>query len=132
MNIRALREDIDRLDFELLKLLRARMETALKIRKFKSDEAILDTSRERQVIERVVAQSRTLGLLSPEFSEHLFTKIIEESRAIQAKGYKLIGFQGEHGAYSEVAALLDLRLAALLATGEPSPALRLRRAQPAA
>ncbi len=104
MNIRALREDIDRLDFELLKLLRTRMETALKIRKFKSDDAILDTSRERQVIERVVAQSRTLGLLSPEFSEHLFTKIIEESRAIQAKGYKLIGFQGEHGAYSEVAA----------------------------
>ncbi len=37
-----------------------------------------------------------------------------------------------NGLLPEVPALLDLRLAALLATGEPSPALRLRRAQPAA
>ena len=37
-----------------------------------------------------------------------------------------------NGLLPEVPALLDLRLAALLATSEPSPALRLRRAQPAA
>ena len=40
--LRELREDIDRLDFELLKLLRTRMETALKIRKFKTADEILD------------------------------------------------------------------------------------------
>ncbi len=102
--LRELREDIDRLDFELLKLLRTRMETALKIRKFKSADEIVDASREQQVIERVVRQTQSLGLLSPEFAEDLFNKIMEESRAIQAKGHQLIGFQGEHGAYSEVAA----------------------------
>ena len=102
--LRELREDIDRLDFELLKLLRTRMETALKIRKFKTADEILDASREQQVIERVMRHTQALGLLSPEFTQHLFAKIIEESRDIQAKGHHLIGFQGEHGAYSEVAA----------------------------
>ncbi len=110
MDIYELRSEIDRIDFELLKLLKTRMETALKVIKFKAE--ITDSSREEEVINRIKAQSKALGLLHPEFSEHLFTKIIEESKALQAQGHLLIGFQGEHGAYSEVAARkYDLKLA---------------------
>jgi prephenate dehydratase/chorismate mutase len=102
MDIYDLRQEIDRIDFELLKLIKTRMEMALKIRKFKAD--ITDSTREEEVIHRVKSHSEALGLLTPEFSGHLFSRIIEESKVLQSKGYLLAGFQGEHGAYSEVAA----------------------------
>ena len=104
MDIHELRKEIDLLDFELLKMLKARMETALKIRKFKSTEEILDANREQQILERIAAHSQALGLLRPDLMQHLFTKIMAESKELQAKGYLLAGFQGEHGANSEVAA----------------------------
>ncbi len=102
MDIRDLRQEIDRIDFELLKLIKTRMEVALKIRKFKAD--ITDSNREDEVIHRVKSHSEALGLLQPEFAGQLFSRIIEESKTLQSKGYLLAGFQGEHGAYSEVAA----------------------------
>ena len=97
-----LRSEIDRIDFELLKLLKTRMETALKIRKFKTE--ITDTLREIEVLNRVKSSAQALGLLTPEFAGQMFSQIIEASKTLQAQGYRLIGFQGEHGAYSEVAA----------------------------
>ena len=97
-----LRSEIDRIDFELLKLLKTRMETALKIRKFKTE--IADTSRETDILNRVRASAQALGLLTPEFAEQMFSRIMEASKTLQAQEYLLIGFQGEHGAYSEVAA----------------------------
>ncbi|PIE35276.1 prephenate dehydratase [candidate division KSB3 bacterium] len=106
MNLQYLRGEIDRLDFELLKMLKTRMETALKIRKFKRAEEILDSTREQEVLERIAAHSQALGLLKPELMQQLFTNIMDESKKLQAKGYKLLGFQGEHGANSEVAARL--------------------------
>ena len=102
MDIHDLRQEIDRLDFELLKLIKTRMEFALKIRKFKTD--ITDPTREEKVLQRVKTHAEALGLLEAEFAEHLFAGIIEASKVLQAKGYLLAGFQGEHGAYSEVAA----------------------------
>ena len=97
-----MREKIDRVDFELLKLIQTRMEIALKTRKFKMD--VVDSKREEEVLNRVVSHSKALGLVSPEFTEYLFSKIIAESKQLQSKGYRLAGFQGEHGAFSEVAA----------------------------
>lgn len=102
MDIHDLRREIDRIDFDLLKLIKTRMEVTLKTRKFKVD--ITDSSREEEVIRRVKTHSEALGLLTPEFSSQLFSRIIEESKVLQTKGYLLAGFQGEHGAYSEVAA----------------------------
>ncbi len=102
MELHELRAEIDRLDFELLKLLKTRMEHALKLKKLKTD--ITDSSREEVVITRVKNHVNALGLLSPEFTETIFRQIIEESKTLQTQGGLLIGFQGEHGAYSEVAA----------------------------
>jgi prephenate dehydratase/chorismate mutase/prephenate dehydratase len=42
-------------------------------------------------------------LVRPEFSEKLFAEIIEESKNLQGKNLRLAAFQGEHGAYGEMA-----------------------------
>lgn len=102
MDIQDLRREIDRIDFELVKLIKTRMETGLKIRKLKKE--ITDPGREEQVLNRVTAHANALGLVTPEFARELFTNLIQESKTLQAQGYSLAGFQGEHGAYSEVAA----------------------------
>jgi len=102
MDIHDLRQQIDQIDFELIALLKTRMEVALKTKKFKAD--IKDSGREDQVVQRVKDYSEAFGLLPPAFSEQLFRRIMEESKKLQGKGYLLAGFQGEHGAYSEVAA----------------------------
>jgi prephenate dehydratase/chorismate mutase/prephenate dehydratase len=45
------------------------------------------------------------GLINQSFSEKLFSEIIAQSKRIQQQDFKSIGFQGEHGAYGEAAAL---------------------------
>ena len=95
-----LRDAIDQIDKEMLLLLNRRFECAVQVRKLKSSTAAPE--RELQVIEGVRAGSR--NLLDPNFVQGLFETIIEESKAQQDRGLPLIGFQGEHGAYSEVAA----------------------------
>jgi len=100
MNLEDLRKDIDGLDARILSLLNERMEKAILTRRFKN--GVVDTGREAAVLDRVRRSSRCL--LDPEFSVGLYKSIIEESKALQSKGLLTIGFQGEHGAYSEAAA----------------------------
>lgn len=97
----SIRRQIDIIDWKIIQLLNRRMEIALKSKKFK--EEIADLNREREVIENVRKFSQ--NLIRPDFSEQLYRFIIKESRYIQEKDLKLIGFQGEHGAYSEEASL---------------------------
>lgn len=99
MELDELRKRIDGIDSELLKLLNKRMEFALRTRKMK--EGAEDPAREKEVLEH--ARRHSKGLVRQEFSERVFRDIISESKALQERGARLIGFQGEHGAYSEVA-----------------------------
>lgn len=99
MNLEDLRKDIDGLDARILALLSERMEKAILTRRFKGGTA--DPGREAAVLEKVRRQSRCL--LDPEFSAGLYRSIMEESKALQASGLRTIGFQGEHGSYSEMA-----------------------------
>jgi prephenate dehydratase/chorismate mutase len=101
MELEELRRKIESSDYGILKLLNERMEAAVRLRTLKA--AISDPEREKEVLKYVRAHSR--NLLSPEFSEKLFRQIIDESKALQANAGRLAGFQGEHGAYSEVASL---------------------------
>jgi prephenate dehydratase/chorismate mutase len=100
MNLQDIRNKLDRIDFQILKLLDSRMEFSLKTKKLK--KSVEDPSREEQLLRRIREHSQ--GLIAPDFCEKLFTQIISESKKLQEKEYSLIGFQGEHGAYSEVAA----------------------------
>jgi prephenate dehydratase/chorismate mutase len=100
MTLKDLRDDIDRIDARLLSLIDERMEKALLTRAFKA--GVADSGREEAVIERITRSSRCLA--KPEFTAELWKRMIAEARAIQEERPKTVGFQGEHGANSEVAA----------------------------
>ncbi|MEM3484513.1 MAG: prephenate dehydratase [Candidatus Methanomethyliaceae archaeon] len=99
--ITALRKKIDRIDRKMLQLLDQRFEIALKIRRLK--DHVQDLEREREIITN--AEKYSSYLIDKEFIEELFKVIIERSKKIQGRNFRLAGFQGEHGAYGEIAAL---------------------------
>lgn len=99
MNLDDVRKKLDKIDYQILKMLDIRMELALKSKRFKA--TVEDLKREADVLEKIGKQSR--GLINPDFCKNLYKEIISESKKLQSKDYKLIAFQGEHGAYSEVA-----------------------------
>jgi prephenate dehydratase/chorismate mutase len=101
MDLEQTRKRIDSLDREIVKLLNERMEVAIGTRNLKGGE-VSDTAREEFVLSEVRKHSK--HLIRPEFSEKLYQEIISESKRLQEKRLPLIGFQGEHGAYSEAAA----------------------------
>lgn len=98
--MKEIREKIDLLDSRILRKLNERMTLALMAKKFKSN--IEDSEREKELIERI--RSNSTGLINAEFVEKIYIEIIKESKSVQMKDQKLIGFRGEHGAYGEVAA----------------------------
>jgi prephenate dehydratase/chorismate mutase/prephenate dehydratase len=99
MNLKEIRKNIDVLDSKILKLLNDRMEQVLMAKKSKSQ--IEDREREKEVLDRI--RRNSTGLINAEFIERIYTEIIKESKHLQQKDYKLIAFQGEHGAYGEAA-----------------------------
>lgn len=100
MDLKELRDKIDVIDFQLLKMLDKRMEIALRLKRYKKN--ILDKTREDEVIEHFKSFPNTL--FSKEFSGKILDEIMKESKRVQHRKQKLVGFQGEHGAYSEIAA----------------------------
>ncbi len=100
MDLNDIRKKIDAIDFEILKLLNSRMEYGLRTKKFKT--RITDEKRESEVVEYIRKHSQ--GLIEPEFCERLFLQVIAEGKRIQGEDLRLIGFQGEHGSFSEIAA----------------------------
>ena len=100
MKLNQIRKNIDKIDRELLVLLQERMGLALRSQKFK--DTISDPAREEDVLAR--AERMNLDLIERSFTRRLLKNIIEESKRLQKEDRKLVAFQGEHGAYGEVAA----------------------------
>lgn len=100
MDLSDIRKKIDTIDFEILKLLNSRMEYGLRTKTLK--KGITDEKRESEVVEYIRKHSQ--GLIEPEFCKRLFMQVIAEGKRLQSENLRLIGFQGEHGAFSEVAA----------------------------
>ena len=100
MTLDEIRKRINTIDFEILKLLNSRMEFALRTKKFKA--SVADPRRENEVIEYIRRHSQ--GLIEPDFCKRLFLDIIGESKRLEQVEVELIGFQVEHGCYSEIAA----------------------------
>jgi prephenate dehydratase/chorismate mutase len=101
-HLEALRKRIDRIDYEILKLFKERTETAMRTRRHKTGTE--DSGREKNLIKRVKELASQLGLLDLDMVERIYLEILAASKSMQEKGYELIAFQGEHGAYGEVAA----------------------------
>jgi prephenate dehydratase/chorismate mutase/prephenate dehydratase len=99
MELNEIRKKIDLLDSRILRILNDRMELALMAKKLKT--TIEDKEREKEIIERIRLNST--GLINSEFVEKVYSEVLKESKGLQKKEHNLIGFQGEHGAYGEVA-----------------------------
>ncbi|MDJ0913238.1 MAG: prephenate dehydratase [Desulfobacterales bacterium] len=100
MKLEEIRRKIDKIDRELLVLLQERMGLALRTKKFKG--SVSDPQREAELLAR--AERMNLDLVERSFTRQLLKTIIEESKRLQEEDRKLVAFQGEHGAYGEVAA----------------------------
>jgi len=99
MNLKEIRKNIDLVDSKILALLHDRMELGLMAKKLKSQ--IEDREREKEILERI--RKNVTGLINATFIEKVYTEIIKESKILQQREYQLIAFQGEYGAYGEVA-----------------------------
>lgn len=114
-DIEDLRQQIDQIDNELLRLFEARMELVQKIADYKRERnlKVLDESREKKVLEK------TASLTSPILQKHaasFFRALMDISKTLQAErfiktksglnvpaGDRKVGFQGLPGSYSEQA-----------------------------
>ena len=90
---------IDKIDRELLVLLQERMGMALRLRKY--PEPAGESDQENYTLDRM--ERLNLDLVKRSFSRQLLKTIIDESKRLQDEDRHLVAFQGEHGAYGEVA-----------------------------
>lgn len=97
--LKKFREQIDRIDDELLKLFNQRAGLAQQIGRAKGNGAILRPEREAQVLQRM-AQANT-GPLSAQGVSQLFTEIMSQCRALEAP--LRVAYLGPHGTFSEAA-----------------------------
>jgi chorismate mutase/prephenate dehydratase len=102
MSLEELREQIDTLDTQIVKLIARRMAIAQDIGKEKKEfgRPIEDKTRELQVLEKVKSLAQAENI-SPEEIQKIYQQIFSLSKEAQGN---TVAFQGEAGAYSEEAA----------------------------
>lgn len=99
MNLKEIRKRIDHIDRGIVELLEERMELAIRSEKFK--DQVNDPEREKEVMARLEALN--CDLVEAAFRQKILRMIMEEGKRLQADHGLLVAFQGEHGAYGEVA-----------------------------
>ena len=114
MELKDIRQNIDQIDSDIVDLLRKRIEHAVCAGNLKNE--VSDPAREAEVISQVRDRSR--GLLSADFMEKIYREIIAEAVRQEHAGHALSGFQGEHGAYSEMAAFAFFKNAVTVPCGQ--------------
>jgi chorismate mutase/prephenate dehydratase len=98
--LKQLREQIDRLDDELLKLVNQRAGLAQQIGHLKEDGVMLRPEREAQVLLRL--QKQNSGPLSNDAVVRLFTEVMSQCRALEAP--LTVAYLGPQGTFTEAAA----------------------------
>lgn len=93
------REQIDRIDDELLKLVNRRAGLAQRIGHVKGEGAVLRPEREAQILQRM--QSNNTGPLGKQAVAQLFTEIMSQCRALEAP--LSVAYLGPEGTFSEAA-----------------------------
>ena len=95
------REQINRLDDELLRLVNQRAALAQEIGHLKEDGVVLRPEREAQVLRRL--QDANTGPLGKEAIAALFTEVMSQCRALEAP--LAVAYLGPEGTFTEAAAL---------------------------
>jgi chorismate mutase len=88
MKLEKIRNQIDRIDRELLILLQERMGLSLRSKKFK--KTISDPEREQDLLTR--AEQLPLDLIEQRFTRQLLETIIQESKRLQKEDRELVAF----------------------------------------
>ncbi|HWQ40148.1 MAG TPA: prephenate dehydratase [Burkholderiales bacterium] len=99
--LKALRDRIDRLDDELLRLVNERAQLAREIGKLKGEATVYRPEREAQVLRRLA--ERNAGPLPAKAVTHLFTEIISACRALEDAF--AVACLGPRGTFSEEAVM---------------------------
>jgi len=83
-NLLDLRGKIDKIDYEILVLLRKRFETAKQINSHKKINGlgVIDKKREKEVLIKIKEESKKLGI-NTGFARKLFEQAIKQSRKVQ-------------------------------------------------
>lgn len=97
--LKKFREQIDRIDDELLKLFNQRAGLAQQIGRVKGNGAVLRPEREAQVLNRMAQDNK--GPLSRRGVTQLFTEVMSQCRALEAP--LRVAYLGPHGTFSEAA-----------------------------
>lgn len=107
------RKQADALDRELIQLLEARVELGLKLSKLED----VDTQKEAErAVEGIIG--RCSGLVSSDFVRDTYRMVLGEGDRLREDGVKMVGFQGEHGAYGEAASRMLVPGAAYMPCSE--------------
>lgn len=98
-----LREEIDRIDAQILDLINTRLKIGEKVGAVKKEKGgqVLDRARERKVIEHLFQINR--GPADKELIQYIFNVIITATREIQKP--KTVAYLGPKASYSHIAAL---------------------------
>lgn len=97
--LKQFREQIDRIDGDLLRLFNERARLAQQIGHAKGDSAVLRPEREAQILTRMMGEN--LGPLDGEAIKALFTEVMSQCRALEEP--LRIAYLGPHGTFSEAA-----------------------------
>ncbi|WP_435626394.1 prephenate dehydratase [Candidatus Ferrigenium straubiae] len=99
--LKQLREQIDRLDDEMLTLVNRRATLAQQIGHLKENGVVLRPEREAQILQRL--QGSNQGPLSNAAVAQLFTEVMSQCRALEAP--LTVAYLGPEGTFTEAAAL---------------------------
>jgi chorismate mutase / prephenate dehydratase len=101
-DICAIRDNIDRIDAQILELINRRLSLAKRIGEIKktAGNQVMDSTRESEVLNRLAALNK--GPLNPNVLRHIYIDIIAASRAIQA--LPRVAYLGPEATYTHIAA----------------------------
>ena len=99
MDLNEIQKRVKRLDYEVVRILNQRMELALRASRLR--EGPVDDAEEKIVFDHIGQIPERL--VGKPFVRELFNAVSTESLRLRLLDRKLVGFQGEHGANSDVA-----------------------------
>lgn len=100
-NLKKCRDEIDRIDNEMLQMLNQRAKLAQQIGHLKENGVVLRPEREAQVLARL--QGNNHGPLSNDAIAALFTEVMSQCRALESP--LAVAYLGPEGTFSEAAAM---------------------------
>ena len=102
--IERLRKEIDAVDREIVGCIVRRSQLAQSVGKAKGTDPVYRPEREREVVERALAENRRLGGLLPDsVLSTLYLEIVSACRALEAR--PSVAYLGPQGTFTEMAVL---------------------------